>query len=335
MGPNMSAFSSKQQASAKRRAYVTFLAGDGDYWKGVVGLAKGLRKARSAYPLVVAVLPDVPEEHRRKLREQGCVVREIQPVYPPESQTQFAMAYYVINYSKLRIWEFVEYERMVYLDADIQVYENIDHLFDLEKGRFYAVMDCFCEKTWSHTPQYKIGYCQQCPDKVTWPEHELGPPPPRYFNAGMFVHEPSLGTAKDLLDALVVTPPTPFAEQDFLNMFFRDVYEPIPPVYNLVLAMLWRHPENVKPLDKVKVVHYCAAGSKPWRYTGEEANMDREDIKMLVSKWWDIFNDESLDYKGPAVDDDGAEVVDQAREPLRQALAEAGAAKFFPAPSAA
>ena len=25
--------------------------------------------------------------------------------YPPESQTQFTMAYYVINYSKLRIWE--------------------------------------------------------------------------------------------------------------------------------------------------------------------------------------------------------------------------------------
>jgi inositol 3-alpha-galactosyltransferase len=104
MGPNMSAYSSKQRAAPKR-AYVTFLAGDGDYWKGVVGLAKGLRRVRSAYPLVVAVLPDVPEEHRRKLREQGCVVREIQPVYPPESQTQFAMAYYVINYSKLRIWE--------------------------------------------------------------------------------------------------------------------------------------------------------------------------------------------------------------------------------------
>lgn len=87
------------------RAYVTFLAGKGDYVKGVVGLAKGLRKARSAYPLVVAALPDVPAEHRRILEEQGCVVREIEPVYPPENQTQFAMAYYVINYSKLRIWE--------------------------------------------------------------------------------------------------------------------------------------------------------------------------------------------------------------------------------------
>lgn len=43
-------------------------------------------------------------------------------------------------------------------------------------------------------------------------------------------------------------------------MFFRDVYKPIPPIYNLVLAMLWRHPENVE-LEKVKVVHYCAAVS--------------------------------------------------------------------------
>lgn len=40
-------------------------------------------------------------------------------------------------------------------------------------------------------------------------------------------------------------------------MYFRDIYKPIPLVYNLVLALLWRHPENVE-LDKVKVVHYCA-----------------------------------------------------------------------------
>ena len=92
-------------ASGPSRAYVTFLAGNGDYVKGVVGLAKGLRKAKSKYPLVVAILPDVPEEHRRILVDQGCIVREIEPVHPPENQTQFAMAYYVINYSKLRIWE--------------------------------------------------------------------------------------------------------------------------------------------------------------------------------------------------------------------------------------
>lgn len=305
------------------RAYVTFLAGNGDYVKGVVGLAKGLRKVRSAYPLVVAVLPDVPEEHRRVLVSQGCIVREIEPVYPPENQTQFAMAYYVINYSKLRIWEFAEYKKMIYLDGDIQVYDNIDHLFDLPDGYFYAVMDCFCEKTWSHTPQYKIGYCQQCPGKVRWPEEKLAPRPALYFNAGMFVFEPSISTYHDLLNTLKVTPPTPFAEQDFLNMYFKDIYKPIPPTYNLVLAMLWRHPENIN-LNEVKVVHYCANGSKPWRYTGEEENMDREDIKMLVKKWFDIYNDESLDYK-----------PEQKLQPFREALSEAGAVQYFTAPSAA
>ncbi|XP_030455005.1 galactinol synthase 2-like isoform X2 [Syzygium oleosum] len=321
---------------AASRAYVTFLAGDGDYVKGVVGLAKGLRKAGSAYPLVVAILPDVPVEHRRVLVEQGCVVREIEPVYPPENQTRFAMAYYVINYSKLRIWEFVEYSKMIYLDGDIQVFENIDHLFDLEDGYFYAVMDCFCEKTWSHTPQYAIGYCQQCPGKVQW-SGEMGPPPSLYFNAGMFVYEPSLATYNDLLSTLKITPTTPFAEQDFLNMYFGKIYKPIPLVYNLVLAMLWRHPENVE-LEKVKVVHYCAAGSKPWRYTGKEDNMQREDIKMLVKKWRDIYEDESLDFKNcpsaaAAASGAGAEPVNM--EPFIAALSQAGAVHYVTAPSAA
>ncbi|KAI6694829.1 hypothetical protein NL676_022539 [Syzygium grande] len=279
-----------------RRGYVTFLAGSGDYVKGVVGLAKGLRKVKSAYPLVVAVLPDVPEEHRDILRSQGCIIHEIEPIYPPENHVQFAMAYYVINYSKLRIWNFLDYSKMVYLDADIQVYENIDHLLDTEDGYFYAVMDCFCEKTWSHSPQYSVGYCQQCPEKVAWPA-EMGSPPALYFNAGMFVFEPSRSTYESLLHTLRITPPTPFAEQDFLNMYFQKTYKPIPMAYNLVLAMLWRHPENVGTLEKVKVVHYCAAGSKPWRYTGKETNMDRKDIKMLVSKWWDIYNDASLDLR--------------------------------------
>lgn len=322
-----------KQVTIPKRAFVTFLAGNGDYVKGVIGLAKGLRKVMTAYPLVVAVLPDVPEEHREMLEAQGCIVREIEPVNPPENQTQFAMAYYVINYSKLRIWEFVEYSKMIYLDGDIQVYENIDHLFDLPDGHFYAVMDCFCERTWSHTPQYKIGYCQQCPEKVHWPK-EMGQPPSLYFNAGMFLFEPSIDTYHDLLKTLKVTPPTPFAEQDFLNMYFKDIYKPIPFVYNLVLAMLWRHPENVE-LHKVKVVHYCAAGSKPWRYTGKEENMQREDIRMLVKKWWDIYNDSSLDYNknlsgSGEVQTNGVEI-----EPFVQALSEVGRVQYVTAPSAA
>ena len=54
--------------------------------------------------------------------------------------------------------------------------------------------------------------------------------------------------------------------------------------------------------------------------------MDREDIKMLVKKWWAIYDDESLNYNPAA---------DEADDPLRAALAEVVAVKSFPAPSAA
>lgn len=34
-------------------------------------------------------------------------------------------------------------------------------------------------------------------------------------------------------------------------------------------------------------------------------NMEREDIKLLVKKWWDIYEDESLDYKNAVPADHG------------------------------
>lgn len=92
---------------------------------------------------------------------------------------------------------------MIYMDADIQVFDNIDHLFDLPRGYFYGVVDCLCEM-----------YGKACPQKLRWPE-QLGPQPPFYFNGGMFVFEPSLTTYNQLMDTLQVTPPTPFAEQVF------------------------------------------------------------------------------------------------------------------------
>lgn len=88
-------------------AYVTFLAGDGDYVKGVVALAKGLRKVKAAYPLVVAVLADVPAEHRCLLVNQGCILRQIEEVHPPVSDKEgpYIRSYFALNYCKLRLWE--------------------------------------------------------------------------------------------------------------------------------------------------------------------------------------------------------------------------------------
>lgn len=68
-------------------------------------------------------------------------------------------------------------------------------------------------------------------------------------------------------------------------------------------------------------------GSKPWRYTGKEENMQREDIKMLVKKWWDIYEDESLDLKNV--------IAVSKAQPVIQALQEADVVDDIEAPSAA
>ena len=99
---------SKSAEKGEKKAFVTFLGGSGDYVKGVVGLAKGLREVNSAYPLVVAVLPDVPPEHRLLMVKNGCILKDIDWVQAPEmdkSKVGWAHEHFAINYSKLRIFE--------------------------------------------------------------------------------------------------------------------------------------------------------------------------------------------------------------------------------------
>lgn len=62
--------------------------------------------------------------------------------------------------------------------------------------------------------------------------------------------------------------------------------------------------------------------------------MQREDIKMLVKKWWDIYDDESLDYK-PATEAEVASAEPVNLQPFIAALSEAGAIQYVTAPSAA
>lgn len=106
---------------------------------------------------------------------------------------------------------------MIFLDGNVQVFENIDHMFDYPDSYFYAALDCFCENSWSHSPQHKIGHCQQWPNKVQW-DPTLGPKPPLYFNASVFVFEPSLVTYRDLVKTLQTSRTTAFAEQVILSL---------------------------------------------------------------------------------------------------------------------
>ena len=62
--------------------------------------------------------------------------------------------------------------------------------------------------------------------------------------------------------------------------------------------------------------------------------MDREDIKVLVAKWWEIYNDESLDFKAEAPAVVSEEETNFSRPSIMSSMPEPRMS-YIPAPSAA
>lgn len=60
--------------------------------------------------------------------------------------------------------------------------------------------------------------------------------------------------------------------------------------------------------------------------------MEREDIKVLVKKWWEIYNDESLDFKS---DEETIREGETFSRPSIMASMPEPAVSYVPAPSAA
>ncbi|GKV50768.1 hypothetical protein SLEP1_g57463 [Rubroshorea leprosula] len=270
-----------------RRAYVTLLAGNGDDLKGVEGLARGLRKVKSKYSLVVAILPDVPEEHRKILKGLGCIVKVIRPVlYQPKEHAHLAATYpFLSNYSKLLIWQFEEYSKMMYLEGDTQVYGNIDFLFDSLDGYIHAPLDCFC-----------TGAHEQWPESFKWPK-ELGPKPLSYYSASMFVFEPSTSTSVNLLNnlrSITRSQPIPFAEQHVFNMYFRKRLIPFSRYFYGELTMV-DEKKNIDHLEEVMVLRYGSPQLRPWRHPPKMGNP--EIANKLKRKWIDIYKDQSSDFQ--------------------------------------
>ena len=58
-------------------------------------------------------------------------------------------------FDKLNVWKLVEFEKVVFLDADTLIVQNIDHLFNLpELTAPYTPTNCQCHADFVKTPQY-------------------------------------------------------------------------------------------------------------------------------------------------------------------------------------
>jgi inositol 3-alpha-galactosyltransferase len=223
----------------------------------------------------------ISPEDLEVMRNEGCVPLAVDRFMPNNADTSgYKMSIYADCWTKLRIWELEQFSRVVYIDADMLVIRNMDHLFDLPQG-FHAARDCYagrpsCEER------------ERCP--LFGPE--CAGANCDYFNAGLFVCEPSRLEFQRMCELVAEASlfqkfGSGYAEQDFLNWYFRGNIGFLPYVFNAMKIIRHHHPE-IWRLEEVHNIHYVDA--KPWR-RNDPSHAPYEDLNDL---WWYIYDHQEL-----------------------------------------
>jgi len=247
-------------------AYVTLLTDD-SYFPGVSVLAKSLKATRTIYPFVLMLGVDVSQATEIRLKAMcdltirvsniACPYASVSSTQPSSSSSSSSSGSCWENaeLTKLHIWNLTQYRKLVYLDADTLVMENIDELFTIT-GSFAAAPDIF---------------------------------PPDKFNAAVMVIEPSETTFQAMMAGIGVLPSHDGADTGFLNSFFPHWFSGpaecrLPFGYNAQRTLHWftydKQPGYWQSIKPLKVIHYCSS-PKPWKVNPTEGQMGE-----LEWIWW-------------------------------------------------
>ncbi|CAM6105868.1 unnamed protein product [Calypogeia fissa] len=232
----------KQQTSM---AYVTLLYGD-EFLLGVRVLGKSIKNTGTTKDMVALVSKGVTPEAMDLLEADGWIVTQIELLANPNSHRP---ARFWGVYTKLKIFNMTNYDKVVFLDADTIVTQTIEDLFECQK---------FCANL-KHSER---------------------------LNSGVMVVEPSSELFEDMLSKVAILHSYTGGDQGFLNSYYEDfpnarlfdpsmspedrkTYTPqmerLSTLYNAdvglyVLANKWM----VDNTSELRVVHYTLGPLKPW-----------------------------------------------------------------------
>lgn len=255
--------------------YATLLTNK-DYLKGVFTLSFSLKKQKAKHPFFVFLTPDVSNQLEDKLKAHQIITRRISKIPPPNLNCQSKR--FLHSWSKLELWNQTDIKKIVYLDADTITLKNIDTLFKVPlKDGIAMAPACLCnpEKKPNYPPDWNADNCYFNPFKKS--------KAPFYGNAGVICLEPNARVYKEMLKAIDQEKnlSTPFADQDFLNIYFKGEITPLHHSVNTLKTCLIHHSE-ICHLKAVKVLHYIL--EKPWN------NTDSPKYESIHQLWTDTYH---------------------------------------------
>jgi len=297
-------------------AFVVALWGSSpEYVLGAMVLAWSLRCTRTRHDLVMVHTNDVSDAALDLLRRAGWNTREIQHVSASESLSNDGCSTlrFANVFTKLRVLELVEYSKILMMDIDLLVCENIDDLFDLEAP---AAMVRGPEVRYEHGEQVcgRYFFAGSRPDGYSWGQASG-------INAGVMLLRPDKWTFEQMVsEVLDERHPEHIRgngpEQDYLSRFYASDWSHISVAYNFQLHHVYfaLNPVCMATADRtkfifhpelIKVFHYSSE-PKPWTRCLEEQyfNLTEEEWlnEVLMSftgyRAWVLKEDEHMRREG-------------------------------------
>jgi len=245
-------------------AYVTLVT-NADYAMGATALANSLRRTGTDASIVILHTGGVDAATLAPLNALGCRLIEVEHLPLSDafnerhargnlhSAAPFTKGRKptfhspLDNFCKLRLWQLVEYERCVFIDADAIVLKNVDKLFAYPE--FSAAPNVYESLADFHR-----------------------------MNSGVFVARPSQETFRQML--AVLDQPDIFwrrTDQTFLETFFPDWHGL--PVYFNMLQYVWFTMPALWDWKSISILHYQY--EKPW----EKDHPKAARLQPLIDLW--------------------------------------------------
>lgn len=248
---------SSRHASPKHFVFAT----DAGYWNHtIVAISSLLSNLLSSHCCIYIICDDLPLHILRQVRWLSRKYPR-STIYPIAANHQNATTNYLVrdHLTSATYYRFfidrllpLNIEKVLYLDSDIIVNGPLDKLFDydLQHGIVAAVPEAD-----SHADLVRLNL----------------PSEPGYFNAGVLLIDLQAWRRERITDQLLdICSNRPdnltWPSQDPLNLILRDIWRPLPPIYNYnhgYSALVPARRAYQKPL----IIHFSGT-PKPWTAAG-------------------------------------------------------------------
>ena len=229
-------------------SYITLLSDD-SYIYGVILLSESLKEVNSQYPLEILVTPNVSQPILEILEQLQLKYTSINAIrrndilnYNKTINERFAKIWEAC-FSKIEIWNLTQFDKIIYLDNDIKVLKNLDHLF--EYPHMTSALDGEYFNLWEDDP---------------------------HLNAGILIIKPDNNEYKKLLNFILTYSLIDWdrnqclADQELLNLYYSDWKDKeelhLSKYYDVFAPYIQE--EQIEDIEQnAYFIHYI--GRKPWR----------------------------------------------------------------------